>query len=129
MLGSKNGGGRTHGGIISHSRDKFQAAADYHDLDGGSWHGRQTAKTNPTMARTTLSPDKILQFRTEEFSLSEAISILIELTIPDPPDLVSILDDFQRERERLEASEIQTKSDQDAVVSDFGSLSLLGSQS
>ena len=118
--------GEEHCGIISHSRDKFQAAGDHYYSDGGSSHGRQTAKTDPTVVRTNLSTDKILQFRTEEFSPSEAISVLIAMGIPDPPDLVTTLDDFQRERERLEASEFQTKADQDAKVSNLGSLSLLG---
>ena len=81
------------------------------------------------MVRASLSTDKILQFRTEEFSPSEAISVLIKMAIPDPPDLVTTLDDFQREQEILEASKFQTKADQEAAVSDFGSLSLLGSLS
>ena len=79
------------------------------------------------MVRASLSTDKILQFRTEEFSPSEAISVLIETAIPDPPNLVTTLDDFQREQERIKASDFQTKADQDAAVSDLGSLSLLGS--
>ena len=68
---------------------------DHYYLDGGSSHGRQTAKTDPTVARATLSTKKILQFRSEEFSPSEAISVLIETAIPDPPDLVTALDNFQ----------------------------------
>ena len=78
------------------------------------------------MARASLSTVKILQFRTEEFSASEAISVLIETAIPDPPDLVTTLDDFQREREMMETSDFKNKADQDAAVSDLGSLSLLG---
>ena len=42
-------------------------------------------------------------------------------------DLVAALDEFQRKSEVLEASEVQAKAEQDAVVSDLGSVSLLGS--
>ena len=54
--------GLDHCGITSHAWDKFPAPADHYYADGETSKGRLTAKTNPTVAQTSISPDKVLQF-------------------------------------------------------------------